>query len=221
MMNLASSFENAGDYVRAERLMRDSVALYAAHAAPESRERLRAEGNLARVLGLRDRFDEARALFVAVRAQHERIDGERGWPWAFETLRQAQMERRAGRHAEAIALLDAAEPTFAAALPERHPALAQPLRIRGQVALAQGRLDEARQAFDRAAALIGTDGLAFDRAIVGCEQAAVALARGERAQATTLLQQHLPVLRSATLPTEANRTFAEALAGKLGLTARG
>lgn len=221
LINLASSFENAGDYARAERLMQDGVALYAAHAAPESGERLRAEGNLARLLGLRDRFEEARALFVAVRSRHERNDGERGWPWAFESVRQAQMERRAGRHAEALALLDAAEAVFAAALPEQHPALAQPLRIRGQIALAEGRLDEAQQAFDRAAALIGAGGLAFDRAIVGCEQAAVVLARGDRVQATQLLQQHLPVLRSATLPSEVNRRQAEALARELGLAAPG
>lgn len=217
LINLASTFENAGDYNRAATLMQEGVALYAAHAPAASKDRLRAEGNLARVLGLLGRFDEARAVFASVRAHHERGDEGRGWSWAFESIRQAQMERRAGRHAAAIALLDAAEPAFAAALPERHSALAQPLRIRGQIALAEGRIDDAQRAFDSAAALIGDDALAFDRAIIACEQAAVALARGDRASATALLQKHLPVLRAATLPTEANRAFAERLAEQLGL----
>lgn len=217
IMNLASTFENAGDYVRAESLMREGVALYMAHSVPEAKDRLRAEGNHARVLGLLGRFDAARAVFESVRQRHETGDGERGWPWAFESVRQAQMERRAGRLADALALLDAAEPTFAAALPEHHPALAQPLRIRGQVALAQGRIDDAQHAFDQAAALIGDEGLAFDRAIVACEQAAVALARGDRSTATALLGKHLPILRSATLPSEVNRKDAEALARRLAL----
>jgi tetratricopeptide (TPR) repeat protein len=217
LINLASTFENAGDYVRAESLMREGVMLYATHSAPEAKDRLRAEGNHARVLGLLGRFDEARTLFESVRTRHEHGDGGSGWPWAFESVRQAQMERRAGRHAAALALLDAAEPAFAAALPERHPALAQPLRIRGQIALAEGRIDEAQRDFEQAAALIGNDALAFDRAIVACEQAAVAFARGDRAAATALLHAHLPVLRGATLPGEVNRTAAEALAARLGL----
>lgn len=217
LINLASTFENAGDYVRAEALMQEGVALYATQSPPEGKERLRAEGNLARVLGLRGRFDEARAAFDSVRTRHERSEGQHGWPWAFESIRMAQMERRAGRHAAAIALLDAAEPAFAAALPERHPALAQPLRIRGQIALAEGRIDDAQRSFDAAAELIGDNALAFDRAIIACEQAAVALARGERATARTLLRKHLPVLRAATLPTEANRAFAEGLVEQVGL----
>ncbi|HWT14883.1 MAG TPA: serine/threonine-protein kinase [Patescibacteria group bacterium] len=217
LVNLASTFENAGDYPRAEALMQEGVSLYATHSPPEAKDRLRAEGNLARVLGLRDRFAESRALFEAVRSRHQEIDGERGWSWAFESVRQAQMERRAGRYDAAIALLDAAEPVFAAALPERHPGLAQPLRIRAQIALAQGRLDVAKPLFDRAAALIGDDALAFDRAIVAAEQAAVAAASGDRDGARALLVQHLPTLRAATLPDEANRRFADALARQLDL----
>jgi len=217
LINLASTFENAGDYARAETLMQDSVQLYQANSPPDAKDRLRAEGNLARVFGLRDRFAESRTLFESVRARHEHADAARAWSWAFETVRQAQMERRAGRFDVALALLDQAEPIFVEALPESHPALAQPHRIRGQIALAQQRLDDAQHAFDRAAALIGDEGLAFDRAIVGAEQAAVAYARGDRTTATALLNKHLPILHAATLPTEVNRRQADVLAGRLGV----
>jgi tetratricopeptide (TPR) repeat protein len=217
LMNLASTFENAGDYARAESLMRQGVALYTAHSVPGAEDRLRAEGNYARVLGLLGRFDEARALFESVRSRHLRNDEAHDWPWAFESFRLAQMERRAGRNDAAKALLDAAEPVFVAGLPERHPARAQPLRIRGQIALAEGRIGDAERDFDGAAVLIGDDALAFDRAIVASEQAAVAFARGDRAAAMTLLRKHLPVLRAATLPGEINREAAEALAARVGL----
>ena len=217
LLNLASTFENAGDYRRAETLARESVDLYAAQVAPLSRERLRAEGNLARTIGLRGGFDDARARFESVRARQAEIAGELDWNWAFETLRLAQLERRAGRLTEALTLLDAAEPIVVATLPEDHPALAQPHRLRGQIALARGQLDEAGREFDRAAALIGDDALAFDRAIVASEQAAVAAARGDRAAARKLLSQHLPALRAATLADEVNRAFAERLALELGV----
>jgi len=52
---------------------------------------------------------------------------------------------------------------------------------------------------------------------VACEQAAVALARGDRGTATALLGKHLPILRSATLPGEVNRKDAEALVRRLAL----
>lgn len=216
-LNLASTFENAGDYVRAEALMREAVDLYLAHAELTSNERLRAEGNLARALGLLGRFEDSRRLFESVRARYLRAGTEPAWSWAFETIREAQMEWRAGRYKEAIALVDQGEARFAAGLPADHPALAQPLRIRGHVALAEGRLDEAGRYFDQAAALIGDQGLAFDRAIVACEQAAVAKARGDRTRALALLNEHLPILRAATLPQEVNRRFAERLAQQLGL----
>ncbi|MBK7043255.1 MAG: protein kinase [Rhodanobacteraceae bacterium] len=217
LMNLSSTFENAGDYPRAEDLAQQSVALYTTEASSEAEERLRAEGNLARVIRLRGRYDEARARFDSVRSRYA-LSGRAGsWPWAFETYRLAQLERRAGRFDVASALLDEAEPIFIASLPELHPALAQPHRIRGQIALAQQRLDDAQREFDQAAAMIGDNGLDFDRAIVGCEQAAVALQRGHRTQAVGLLQTYLPALRAATLPEEANRMFAESLAAQLGL----
>ncbi|MBI2397444.1 MAG: serine/threonine protein kinase [Xanthomonadales bacterium] len=217
LLNLASTFENAGDYPRAETLARESVELYTAQVAPLSRERLRAEGNLARTIGLRGGFDEARARFESVRARQIEIAGEPDWNWGFETMRQAQLERRAGRLQEAQALLDAAEPIFIATLPKDHPALAQPRRVRGQIAFARGQFDEAGREFDRAAVLIGDNALAFDRAIVASEQAAVAAARGDHAAARKLLALHLPALRAATLAGEVNRAFAERLALELGV----
>ncbi len=216
LLNIASTFENAGDYARAETLADESVALFRANAPRLGKERLRAEGNLARVIGLRGRYDEARARFESVRARHQEGDGSRDWAWSFEGIRLAQLERRAGRHAEALALLDVAEPGFLAGLPAKHPALAQPHRIRGQIALAQQRLDDAAREFDLAALLIGDDALAFDRAIVAAEQAAVAAARGDRVRARKLLTQYLPVLRAATLETEVNRAFAERIAADVG-----
>jgi tetratricopeptide (TPR) repeat protein len=101
-------------HARASTSMRRNVA-------PLSRERLRAEGNLARSIGLRGGFEEARARFESVRARQIEIAGEPDWNWAFETLRQAQLERRAGRLPEAQTLLDAAEPIFVATLPPNHP----------------------------------------------------------------------------------------------------
>ena len=64
-----------------------------------TRERVRRRGVASRAaLFAREAIvDEARARFDSVRSRYA-LSGRAGsWPWAFETYRLAQLERRAGR----------------------------------------------------------------------------------------------------------------------------
>ncbi|MFZ5438961.1 MAG: protein kinase domain-containing protein [Myxococcota bacterium] len=205
-INLAVFLESAGDYPRAEATAR---AAFAATKDIPDQFRVQAESNLARLVAQQGRFDEARAQYerLITAAKTETASG----PFVgSNTIRLAELELWAGRPAEARRVL-AREPKLVELVPER--ALFYLRRLEARLDAAEGKLDQAvpgLRALEAEATKTFGDG-SFDQAMLRVDLADALAKQGDARGARTKLDQALPVLREAVLPTERIRARAEAL----------
>jgi serine/threonine-protein kinase len=117
------------------------------------------------------------------------------WPQARREIGRAEKAIKAG-----------ADP-----MPDWHLELS---RVRGRLALAQGRLDDAERDLAPLPGLHEASP-AYRRAIAALDLAALRDAQGRRDEATALVRDQLPVLRASVLPTHPDRQRAERLAERL------
>jgi tetratricopeptide (TPR) repeat protein len=218
LANLGSLQESVGEYPQAVATMSRALALLRGSATSDSARRLKLEANLARSLALAGRHAESRALFESVRAAHKAAGEARVFDYAFETFRQAGTERLAGRFDVALALLDDAQPTLAAALGPNHIAIAHVRRLRGRLALERGDPAQARVELQAARELVAqSGGGALDIALMDLSLAVLADREGDAQRARALLVAILPVLRDRVGPQHFERLEGEQLARDLGL----
>ncbi|MFZ5439028.1 MAG: tetratricopeptide repeat protein [Myxococcota bacterium] len=204
--NLASILESAGDYPRAEQLMRE--ALRAAEEVP-AQYRTQVQSNFARIVAAQGRFEEARATFERLLAA-----GKAETPPSpfvgFNTMRLAQLESWAGRPKNAREVL-AREPKLVEMLPERAHFYLR--RLEALLDAAEGKLDQAvpmlRELEVEATKTFGDR--SFDQAMIRVDLAEALAKQSNVRAARSALDQALPVLREAVLPTERVRAQAEAL----------
>lgn len=218
LMNIASVYENAGDYPRALALSTQALDQMkrSGMAADSSKHRL-AERLHARKLMVIGRLDEARNAAIRLREQARTLDGTDSFEYASLTWLLTQIARRQADPNAGLPLLDEAKQRFAALVPEGHPLFAQTHRVRAAFALQQGQLDVADREMALALEGFSKAGAALDLAIARSELARLRWRQQRRGDARDLLQQSLPALRSALLANELHRAPAEKLARQLGL----
>ncbi len=216
--NLALTFEDVGDYPRAEHLLAQALALFDKAGLERDNDGRRGIARLAaRAQGLGGQPAKAALALADLRERARRIDGEDSSEYANTSYQLALAQQRAGKADQALPVLDEAARIWAHKLPPKHKnfALLRRLRAaiaidRGELALADGELASALNQLRAATAP------ACDIAMVQAEQAGLRLRQGRRGEARELLATALPVLRDAFLPTQVSLAQAERTAAQLG-----
>ena len=213
--NLASLLEQAGDYAASIEMFGEVLDRAQAH---ENDPRLPTyRQNLGRSLLLAGRLDAAWPLLnrdIEGGTHSLDLNIERGRRLAH----LADWMRRSGRFDEAMRYADQASAQFTALFPAEHPRHGAVARIRALVLRDQGRLAEAEPELRRAVQILGA-GIGKDaNATLEAELqlAQLLAARGEQAEANTLLTRMAPLLGVRFVDSApARRQFAE-LQQKLG-----
>jgi len=213
--NLASLLEQAGDYAASIEMFGEVLDRAQAH---ENDPRLPTyRQNLGRSLLLAGRLDAAWPLLnrdIEGGTDSLDLNIERGRRLAH----LADWMRRSGRFDEAMRYADQASAQFTALFPAEHPRHGAVARIRALVLRDQGRLAEAEPELRRAVQILGA-GIGKDaNATLEAELqlAQLLAARGEQAEANTLLTRMAPLLGVRFVDSApARRQFAE-LQQKLG-----
>lgn len=218
--NLASVMENAGDYEGALRHFDAAIAIFSRNDGAIGQAPANARRNRARTLGLAGRHAEALAELTRLQDNARRDEGEDSVSYALTTWQLAVLARRMRDPQRGSALLDEATTRLAPIIGTDHIIFAHAHRLRAAFALLRGDPSTASSEIDTAIALLDQPGgVEVDLAIARAERAAISLAQGRRNTARRQLEQALPVLRDAVLPTEVNRAEAERLAKQLHLDA--
>lgn len=208
--NAAALVETSGDYPRAEAILR-SVLARSASLPQGYRDQI--ESNLARVLALRGKHDEARAILQRLRAA-ARADNRQDL--GLLGFRLAQNALWAERGKEARAEIDAVAGEFVADQPQRRW---QYQRTEALIRALEGEkvdaLERLRRLEGEAGLLFGAD--SFEMAYLRAGLAEVLVDLGRTDEARSSLTAALSFLRRAVLPQERNRARAEALGKKLGI----
>jgi serine/threonine protein kinase len=189
--NIASLHELTGNLDESIRLFEEVLVI--AESAPGADRDPRMymyRQNLGRSLLLAGRLDEAHPHLAAEIPDSSEVTG-----FSVEAGRQAlhlaEWHRRRGELAQVEPLLDDAQAIFGESLPEGHPRFAAVLRVRGSLALDQGRIDDA-VAHLRAARTIVEDVLGPESHVATDTQVQLAealLRAGEAAESRSLLAQ--------------------------------
>ena len=217
--NLASSLEDAGDYVQAMRFHAQArAAVERGGFDADSDIRRRVERNEARTLAMVGQAGRAVAMLEDLRGRARRVDGEGSFEYAMVTWQLALAERRAGHPEGALGLAEEAERAWSAIVPPDHRIFAHAHRLRGALAMDQGRVDDAEREFAAAGRVFEAgEALAVELATVRSEQAEVLRRQGRPGEARERIAAAMPVLREAYLPTQLWRADAERTAAALGM----
>jgi tetratricopeptide (TPR) repeat protein len=201
VVNLGSLYENLGDYVKSEELMRRGIASIEAEA-PDSPELDSFRCNLARTLMKLGRMADARALFERALQNIAARDGEDSFAYAFQLFRRSRLEYAAGNIESAEADLRDSERVLDPLLPAQHALRIQFDVVHGLIAKVRGDFPEALKAFDAAekAQLAAHDADPLDLAIIRMRHAGVLLGSGDLAAARRKLDASLPLIESTLLP---------------------
>jgi tetratricopeptide (TPR) repeat protein len=219
LTNIAAVHESAGDYAQALKLFDRALELLEPSESDADSLRLRqTRRSRARTLGLMGQTDAALEILGALEAQALKLDGEDAFEPAMLAWQRAIVARAGERPAEGRQALELAVRRMRALLPEQHSLFAYAHRLRGHFLSLEGDLDGAAREVDAGLAMLkANDGVAFDIAVMQAERARLHALMGEPRKARVLLEEALPVLREAVLPSELNRAEAERLAAELGL----
>jgi len=219
LLNLAAVTESAGDYAQAVQLFDQALPrLAAAEADPDSLRLRQARRSRARAVGLGGAIDGALEDLAALEALALKLDGADAFEPAMTAWQQAVLLRAAARPGPGLNALQRAVARMQPLLPAEHPLFAYAHRLRGAFLAMQGEQAAAADQLDSGLRQLKAHaGVPLDIAVMQAERAAVHALAGEREAARALLQQALPVLREAVLPSELNRAAAERLAQALGL----
>ena len=218
LSNLAAVMESAGDYPNALAHFERALASWESGGTdPDTLGRRMLERNHARTLGLAGEHARAAERLTHLRQRARELDGEDSAEYAMTTWQLAVLAKYQRDPLRGRELLQEARTRFAKLLPEDHPLFAHARRTQATFALLEGNLAEAEREQRAAVAVFeGAGVLPVDLAIARAELAAVLERRGARAEARTLLDAALPVLRDRLLPAEVCRAAAERLAERLG-----
>lgn len=216
--NLALTFEDVGDYPRAEHLLAQALALFdKAGLEPDNDGRRSIARLAARAQSLGGQPAKAALALAQLRDRARRIDGEDSSEYANTSYQLALAQQRAGKADAALPLLDEAERIWTRKLPPTHKNFALLHRLRAAIAMDRGELaladGELASALDQ---LRAASAPACDIAAVQAEQAGLRLRQGRHGEARELLATALPVLRDAFLPTQISLAQAERIAAQLG-----
>ena len=201
VINLGSIYENMGDYDMAESLMRQGVATIEAETPDEPQlDFFRA--NLSRTLMFRGKLDESRKLLEQSLKGIAARDGESNFGYGLELYRLARLELAAGNLDAADQAARDAERTVDPLLPAQHPMRAQLLVLHGMIARERNDMAAAQQDLESGEAmqLALHDPDPVSLAITRMRLGRTLLARGDVAGAKRHLDESLPVLESALVP---------------------
>lgn len=217
--NFAGVLENAGDYAGALTLnARAMNELDELHIPADHILRRSVERSGARTNSLAGHHDEARATLLRLRARSEELDGKESGEYAMLTWQLAGVANRMRRPDIGIPLVDESEQLWRKLVPATHPIFAHILRGRSRFAASQNDFVAARRyQMEAVAALESEESSAVDLAIARSELANLRWAAKRPAEARSLLQMALPILRGSLLKTERSRIEAEQLASKLSM----
>jgi len=217
--NLALTFEDVGDYARAQQLLAQALALLDEAGIERDNDGRRAIARLAaRAQGLGGQPAKAAATLAELRERARRIDGEESSEYANATYQLAFAQQRAGQADAALPVIDEAQRIWARKLPPTHKNFALMHRLRAAIALDRGALDVADREFAAALDVLQKSSApASDVALVQAEQARLRLRQGRKDEAHALLAAALPRLRDAFLPTQVTLVDAERSAAQLGM----
>lgn len=215
--NVASLHETTGRYAESVRLFRELYGKAVNQRDPETEPRMaQFRQNLGRSLMLAGDLDGAWPLLSAdiPGSGDESLVIERGR----RLLHMADWMRRSGRLAEVTGLLDQAQAEFSGVLAAGHPRLAAVTRVRGLLALDQGRAEAAvallREALAQLEAVIGANANA---SIETRLQLATALAAaGDRGAARDLLATGMAQVEALFAPEAPIHDELRALRRRLG-----
>ena len=215
--NLASTYENAGDYPAALRLFERALeSMKQGYPDPDNLFVRQMERNYARCLGLAGQHARAAERLAHLRQRALELDGVDAPEYAFVTWQAVVLARRMRDLAHGEPLLAEALALFSALVPQSHPVFAHAHRVRADFAALRGDPETAEREQRTALDMLEAAGVQpVDMAIARAELAAILHARGAPGKARALLDQALPVLRETLLPEEIHRTAAESLARKL------
>lgn len=216
-LNLASLYEEVGDYARAEPLMRGGVAILEAH--PDAVGFLLPLGrqNLGRLLLLAGKADEARHWL------EKPIEARPDKDWAMERGRQrlhlADWHRRYGDLAQARRWIAEAEANLQDIGGPESPRVSAIERVRGQIAARAGDFEAARRDLESAAARLAK---ARSETYVGVGELALELAdlaqrAGDPARARRELERAERILDPLLSSGAPARTRMKALRREVGV----
>jgi serine/threonine-protein kinase len=208
-----------GDYAKGLALTEQAVSiLQTAYIASGDEFRTPVEVKHVLLLLANDRTAEAKALLGALLPRVRGAEGVDSENYALVVETMAKVELHAGDAANGQKLLDEARERFAKrGLPPTHVKFAQYLREDAAFARLRGDLAAAESKQREAVAKLQVVGNRFDVAAARAELAAIRAARGDSAEARTLLVLALPVMRDSVLPRQLDRAAAETMAKRLGL----
>jgi len=213
--NLASLLEQAGDYASSIEMFREVLDRAEKHEADPHLATYRQ--NLGRSLLLAGKLDAAWPLLsrdIEGGAESLDLNIERGR----RLVHMAEWMRRSGRLDDAMRYTDQAATHFAALYPANHPRLGAVARTRALVLRDQGHSKDAepemRRAVDILRAGIGKDANATIEAELQLAQ--LLSARGEDAEARSLLTRMAPLLETRFVETAPTRLQFTQLQQKLG-----
>ena len=208
-----------GDYAKGLALSGQAVALLdKARIASGDDFRTPVEVSHARLLLASGLAAEAKPLLDALLPRVRATEGENSENYALALEAMAGVAMRSGDAANGQKLLDEARTRYIKrGLPPAHVKFAQYLREDAAFARMRGELDAAETKQREAIAKLQVVGNRFDVAAARAELAAIRAARGDNAEARTLLVLALPVMRDSVLPRQLDRAAAETLAKRLGL----
>ena len=217
--NLALTFEDVGDYPRAQRLLAQALALLDQAGIERDNDGHRAIERLAaRAQGLGGQSAKAAAALSGLRERARRIDGEDSSEYANATYQLAFAQQRAGMADAALPVVDEAQRIWARKLPPTHKNFTLMHRLRAAIALDRGETDVAEHELAAALDLLRANSAPpSDIALVEAEQAGLRLRQGRKDEARELLAAALPRLREAFLPTQVSLAAAERRAAQLGM----
>jgi serine/threonine-protein kinase len=220
--NIAAVMESAGDYAKALALFERALAVWeSGDPDPDSLGRRMMERNHARTLGLSGQHARAAERLTHLRERARELDGEDSGEYAMATWQLAVLAKHRRDPVRGRELLDDARARFAKLLPETHPVFLHAQRALATFAMQQDDLATAeREQRAAVAAFEAAATVPVDLAIARAELADVLARRGARAEARTLLEAALPVLRDRLLPGEVSRAAAEGVAARIGLPAQ-
>lgn len=216
--DLGSAYATIGDYAHAHDLLATAVDAIARARPADDPETLRARSNLARVDSLRGDHATALAALAEVLERTRATRGADSERTAFELLRTAAAQVRAGRLDAAAASLDAVEPLFAGRLPADHPWRCDVHVQRGRIALARGDAARAEREFAIALDALATQpGLAYDlRLVAGVGRIEALAALDRKAEGRSAVLALAPIIERELLPQAVERRRFEAVRARLG-----
>ena len=219
LANQADLESAVGDYAKGLFLTNEAVAtLDKAYIASGDEFRTPVEVKYSRALLANGQSARAESLLDVLLPRVGSNEGEDSENYALVVEAMAEVAVRSGDATTGQRLLDEARARYRKrGLPPTHVKFAQYLREDAAFARMRGDLATAEAKQREAIANLQAAGNRFDVAAARAELAAIRAARGDKAEARTLLVLALPVMRDAALPQQVDRAAAESLAKRLGL----